>query len=298
MSVASRTALRNDNGVSSKLLHHEALRAVDCVTRSGRNQQLTTDSSLPAAVFNRRGRKLKFLILPLGTASSGHILASGPRVSLLKALTMAEIKPDSEPTVELLTRVRTGEQAAFEGLFARHRPWLRQLVEWRLDDRLNARLDPSDVVQETQLEAYRRLDDFLARDPMPFRLWLRKTLDERLAMLERRHLGASRRAVDRERQASDGKSAWLVERLTGGGPTASQVFVQDEMAQRACVEAIAALADLDREILLMRKFEALSYNEVAYLLGVDAATARKRHGRALLRLHESLAKQGLTEWQG
>jgi RNA polymerase sigma-70 factor, ECF subfamily len=206
---------------------------------------------------------------------------------------MAEIKPDSEPTVELLTRVRSGEQAAFEGLFARHRPWLRQLVEWRLDDRLNGRLDASDVVQETQLEAYRRLDDFLERKPMPFRLWLRKTLDERLTMLERRHLGASRRAVDREAWPADSKAAWLVDRLTGDGPSPSQVFVQDEMAH-GVREAIAALGELDREILLLRTFEALSYGEVAYLLKIDAATARKRHGRALLRLHEALAKNGLT----
>ncbi|HTU24733.1 MAG TPA: sigma-70 family RNA polymerase sigma factor, partial [Pirellulales bacterium] len=203
---------------------------------------------------------------------------------------------DSEPTVELLSRVRSGEQAAFEGLFARHRPWLRQLVEWRLDDRLNARLDPSDVVQETQLEAYRRLEDFLEREPMPFRLWLRKTLDERLTMLERRHLGASRRAVDREAWPEAGKSAWLVDRLAGGDPSPSQVFVRDEMANRVR-EAIAGLADLDREILLLRTFEALSYGEVAFLLKIDPATARKRHGRALLRLHESLSKSGLTQSQ-
>jgi RNA polymerase sigma-70 factor, ECF subfamily len=209
---------------------------------------------------------------------------------------MAEAKPNSEPTVELLSRVRTGEQAAFEGLFARHRPWLRQLVEWRLDDRLNARLDPSDVVQETQLEAYRRLDDFLQREPMPFRLWLRKTLDERLMMLERRHLRASSRSVERERLPADGKSAWLVERLTGGGPTASQVLVRDELAQRVR-EAIAGLPEMDREILLMRTFEALSYDEVAYLLRIDEQAARKRHGRALLRLHEALTKRGLTESQ-
>ncbi|HEX4142281.1 MAG TPA: sigma-70 family RNA polymerase sigma factor [Pirellulales bacterium] len=214
---------------------------------------------------------------------------------------MAEIKPDSEPTVELLARVRSGEQAAFEGLFARHRPWLRQLIEWRLDDRLNARIDPSDVVQETQLEAYRRLDDYLEREPMPFRLWLRKTLDERLTMLERRHLGASRRAVDREAAnregwPADGKSAWLVDQLTGGDPSPSQVFVRDELARRVR-EAIAALPDLDREILLLRTFEALSYGEAAYLLAIDEATARKRHGRALLRLHQLLAKNGLTESQ-
>jgi RNA polymerase sigma-70 factor (ECF subfamily) len=68
------------------------------------------------------------------------------------------------------------------------------------------------------------------------------------------------------------------------------------MAERVRA-AIAGLGEVDREILLMRTFEALSYAEVAYLLQIDEATARKRHGRALLRLHESLASKGLTESQ-
>src|SRR5262249_18547051 len=112
---------------------------------------------------------------------------------------MLPVKPDSEATCALLKRIQDGDRAAFEELFARHRPLLRQLVEIRLDARLRARLDPSDVVQDAHMEAFRRLPDFLERKPMPFRLWLQKTAQERLRMVERQHLEASRRAVSRER---------------------------------------------------------------------------------------------------
>ncbi len=111
---------------------------------------------------------------------------------------MVEVKPDSDATRRLLERVQAGEREAVEELFARHRPWLQHLVDLRLEAPLRARLDPSDVVQEAHLEAFRRLPDYLERRPMPFRLWLRKTLKERWRMLERQHLEAARRAIGRE----------------------------------------------------------------------------------------------------
>src|SRR5438552_2320675 len=108
---------------------------------------------------------------------------------------MAELTPDSERTCRLLDQVRQGDRQAFEQLLARHRPQLRQFIAQRLDPQLRARVDPSDVVQETQLEVHRRLDDYLERRPMPFRLWLRKTAYERLLMLRRQHIESRRRAV-------------------------------------------------------------------------------------------------------
>ena len=85
-----------------------------------------------------------------------------------------------------------------EALLLRHRPELLSFVELHLDPRLRARIDPSDVVLEAQLELVRRLDDFLSRKPMPFRLWLRKNAYERLLNLRRDHVGRQRRTVRRE----------------------------------------------------------------------------------------------------
>ena len=68
--------------------------------------------------------------------------------------------PDSAETQRLLAQAEAGNRQAFDDLFARHRPYLTQVVELRLDSRLQARLDPSDVIQETHLEAFRRLRQF------------------------------------------------------------------------------------------------------------------------------------------
>lgn len=202
---------------------------------------------------------------------------------------------DSDATGALLAQIGAGDRQAFDRLFVRHRPVIRQFVSLRLDNVLRARFDPSDVVQETQLEAFRRLADYQARRPMPFILWLRKTAYERLLMLRRQHVDAGCRTLVRELPLPDQSSAVLAQQLVAPGPTPSQAAVQRERAALVRI-AVAQLPDLDREILLMRNFEELSYAEAAQILNIDQATARKRHGRALLRLHELLANSDLTEF--
>src|SRR5207253_10243747 len=88
---------------------------------------------------------------------------------------MDEVGPDSAETDRLLQQAQAGDGQAFERLFAGYRPYLRRMIALRLDPKLRARVDPSDEVQETQLEVFRRLDEFLKRQPMPFRGWLRQT---------------------------------------------------------------------------------------------------------------------------
>jgi RNA polymerase sigma-70 factor (ECF subfamily) len=75
----------------------------------------------------------------------------------------------------LLQRAHRGNAQARDQVLEAHRDYLRRLIGLRLDARLRARIDASDVVQETFLEAVRRLPDYLARQPMPFHLWLRQT---------------------------------------------------------------------------------------------------------------------------
>ena len=207
---------------------------------------------------------------------------------------MRQLAPDSEETDGLLEQAGAGQGQAFSLLFARHRPLLRQAIDLRLDARVRARVDPSDVVQETYLEAYRRLPDFLRRRPMPFRLWLRQTAHERVLMANRRHLGAARRSARRELPLPPDSSAALARKLLDPGPGPCQQAAQVELA-RLVRQAVAQVPEADREILLMRTFEGLPYDEIACVLGIESAAARRRHGRALLRLHDLLSEGGLTE---
>ena len=207
---------------------------------------------------------------------------------------MGRTAADSAETKRLLGRVAAGEPQAWDRLVARHRAYLKQVVALRLDPALRARLDASDVVQEAEIEATRRIDSYLRQPVLPFRLWMRQICHDRVLMARRHHAGAARRAVGRDFPLPDHSSLLLAERLLAPEPTPSQAAVRGELRARVR-HAVAALGDDQREIILMRNFEALSNQEVAQVLGIDPATASRRYGRALLRLRELLADHDTTE---
>jgi RNA polymerase sigma-70 factor, ECF subfamily len=201
-------------------------------------------------------------------------------------------RPDSTETVRLLDRVAAGDKAALDDLLARHRDSLRALVEVRLDPAVRARVDPSDVVQEALADAARRLPDYLKRRPMPFHLWAKKAAYERTLKARRTHR-AERRDVGREAARSDHSSVALAHSLICRRPTPSQAAEGSEAAQRVA-RALDDLAEADREILLLRQVDDLSYEEIGPLLDIDPAAARQRYGRALIRLERALAAHGLS----
>jgi RNA polymerase sigma-70 factor (ECF subfamily) len=204
---------------------------------------------------------------------------------------MPKLKPDSVQTRALLDQVSHGEREALDHLLSRSRTNLREFVDYHLDPRLRTRLDPSDVVQEVQLEVVQRIDDFLQRRPMPFHLWLRKTAYERLLNLRRDHQRA-RRDVEREVRLPERSSLLMVRPLLHGSP--SREAEAREFAERVN-RAVSELPDRDREILTMRHVEELSYEEIGCLLEIKPAAARQRYGRALIRLQSVLSSHGLLE---
>ena len=195
---------------------------------------------------------------------------------------------DGPETLNLLERVRRGDDRAIEELLARHRPALLRFVGLRLDARLSPRLDPSDVVQEAQLEVVRHIRDYLRREPMPFWLWLHRTTYQNLIRLRRTHRNAARRSVDREVALPDASSILLARKLFADHPWPGQQLVDEEIRRRVH-EALARLDEIDREVLQLRAFEGLENDEVAQVLGLEPGTASKRYGRALLRLRRALA---------
>jgi RNA polymerase sigma-70 factor, ECF subfamily len=209
-------------------------------------------------------------------------------------MSMDEPIPDASETETLLRLAKAGDRSAVDQLLLRHRGYLHKVAALRLDQNIRARVDESDIVQEAQLEAARRMPEYLkAPPPIPFRLWLRRLACDAVLMQRRHHAGAARRAVRREVGLPDQSSLLLADRLLAPGVSPSQQVSRQELARRVG-QAVAELPDIDREILLMRTFEGLPFDEVACVVGIDAATARKRHGRALIRLHKLLSDGGLT----
>ena len=201
---------------------------------------------------------------------------------------------NSSETVDLIERARAGDQQALNDIFSRHRERLRRVVDMRLDMRLQARIDASDVIQDAYLEAATRLGEYL-RDPrLPLFLWLRLVVGERLCELHRHHLGAQMRDAGREVSLYRGalpaaSSAALAAQLLGKHTSPTQAAVRAERLLRL-QEAINSLEAIDREVLALRHFEQLSRAEAARALGVTEAAAAKRYVRALKRLKDVLAQ--------
>jgi RNA polymerase sigma-70 factor (ECF subfamily) len=206
---------------------------------------------------------------------------------------MAQAAPDPDETQRLLQAISGGDQEALSSLLEQHRSYVRGLVTLRLDSRLRARVDASDIVQEAQLEAARRVSSYLQEPALPFHLWLRRIAYERLLMARRRHV-ASCRDVEREAVLPDESSMQLADLVRAGTPTPSQQLGRDELVSRIHA-TLLELSDTDREIVLMRTLEGLSNKEVAQVLELDLATASKRYGRAILRLRQLLKTQGVLE---
>ena len=196
-------------------------------------------------------------------------------------------------TDELLRRFAQGDETARGLLLERHRKRLRRMIALRRDPRLQARIDPSDVLQEALAQADQKLAAYARKRPLPFYPWLRRLVWERLAQLHRRHVRAQKRSVRRELvqdvALSDASILYLANRIVDRGHPASAHARRNELRQ-IVRSALVDLREEDREILLMRFLEDLSVKEIAALLTLTETAVRMRQLRALRRIHELLGK--------
>jgi RNA polymerase sigma-70 factor (ECF subfamily) len=200
---------------------------------------------------------------------------------------------DSSETDRLLDRLDRGDKSVLEKLLAHHRDYVKRLVELRMEGALRGRVDPSDVVQETQIMVMNRIDDYLRRRPMSFRIWLRRETMEKLRDVRRHHL-AQNRSVKRDLRLSDASSRSIAQQLLGASP--SRLLQRKELATQVR-DAIESLSEIDREVIMLRHIEQLTNVEVAEVLNIDTAAVRQRHGRALRRLIRQLAENGVSGGQ-
>jgi RNA polymerase sigma-70 factor (ECF subfamily) len=203
---------------------------------------------------------------------------------------------------EQLRLAAAGDEHAWQQLLHDHNDRLRRMIVVRLDSRLQGRLDPSDVLQETYLEAARCLSEYLSKAGPPFHLWLRGLAANRLNKLHRRHLGAQKRNAGRDVSIDEAmpaaSSVVLAAALLAKEDSPSDAVHRADLQSRLA-EALDQLDPLDREALVLRHFEQMSSAEVGLILGISETAAGKRYLRALERLRHLLAEVpgGLDIWR-
>ena len=190
----------------------------------------------------------------------------------------------------LLARLCANGESALAEYFARHRERLRRMVHRRMDRRLARRVDASDILQEGYVDAARRLDEYLTEPSMPFVLWLRFLLHQRVLAAYRWHFCGQKRDARREDSHycaanRDDASRAANARFAANGPTPSGAAVQAETREQLRRQ-INQLDPLDREIILLRHVDELSNTEAAQMLALSPSAASKRYIRALDRLRQ------------
>jgi RNA polymerase sigma-70 factor (ECF subfamily) len=191
---------------------------------------------------------------------------------------------------ELLGAARNGDEGALAVLVESHRGRLERMVRLRMGRRLQGRIDPADVVQEAYLAVRGKFPKYSADPHLPFFLWLRLEVGQKLADLHRFHLATQMRDAGQEVSLHQGAlpqvtSLSLAEHLLGKLTTASRAAMRVELKLRV-QEALNSMDPHDREVLILRHFEELSNAETAQVLGIKASAAVNRYVRALKRLKD------------
>ena len=170
-------------------------------------------------------------------------------------------------------------------LLEKYRPLLKLLAARQLDEVLGARLSASDIVQQTQLEAFRDHGLFRGNSEPQFVAWLKTILRHNVSQATHTHIVAKKRSVKRERSLAQHESNRQCEDVVAKQGTASARIIQGESA----VMLARAMEKLTQE-----QFDAV---RLRYLEGCSLASICDRMGRSESAV-AGLLKRGLRGLRG
>ena len=183
--------------------------------------------------------------------------------------------PDAESTFHLLERANAGEPEALDALFARYLKPLQRWASGRLPDWARSAADTHDLVQDTLLNAFRKIGDFEPRREGAFQAYLRQAVMNRI-----------RDELRRTRARPVGATFDEFDHAHDGSPEADAIGLVTFERYEA---ALAKLKAEDREAIIGRVELGQTYEELATSLGSPSADAvRKTVSRALVRLAKEM----------
>ena len=186
---------------------------------------------------------------------------------------------DVESTFHLIERVRAGDQAALERLFARHLKPLQRWASGRLPKWARDLADTDDLVQETLVQTFKRIENFEPRRVGALQAYLRQ------AVLNRIRNEVRRKARQPHATDLDGLEVENAESPLEQAVGRQAVERYERALQRLTVE--------DREAIIARVEMGYSYEELAEALGKPTSeAARKAAHRALVRLAQEMERAG------
>ena len=187
---------------------------------------------------------------------------------------------------ELIAEARAGNPSTLGQLLAQYQNYLRLLARIEIGRRLQGKVDASDVVQETFLEAHRHFPNFQGHASGQFTQWLRAILATTLANTVRHYLGTQARDLRLERELAadlDQSTCALGQMLIDPHSSPSQQVLRGEQSLLVA-EAMSRLPEDYQAVLVMRHLEGLTFPQVAERMGRSVDSVEKLWLRGLTRL--------------
>jgi RNA polymerase sigma-70 factor (ECF subfamily) len=190
----------------------------------------------------------------------------------------------------LIDQARAGDGGAMGTLLESYSSYLTLLARVQIGRRLQGKVDPADVVQETFLEAHRQFPMFRGSSEAEMTAWLRRILAGQLALVVRRFIGTKARDVQLERELGaqlDQSSQAIDDGLAASISTPSQRASRRELAV-LLADALGRLSDDYREVIILRHLEGIGFADVAARMGRSVDSVQKLWVRALASLRRSM----------
>ncbi len=192
----------------------------------------------------------------------------------------------------LIKRARSGDEAALEELLTLYRPYLRLLARLKMHSQLRAKIDDSDLVQETVTAAYRDFPQFRGDTESQLAAWLREILAHTSQNI-RQHYFRQRRDVRLEKRLVrdlEESSFMIGNAMIAPGTSASEKEMRRERAVQLA-EILSQLPGDYREVLILRDLEGRKLSEVAVIMGRSVDSVQKLWTRALSQLRRLIEGQ-------
>ncbi len=190
----------------------------------------------------------------------------------------------------LIQQARAGDEAARDELLECCRNYVNVIARTNVETWMRAKVDASDLVQQTMLEAYEGFQNFEGATEAEWLGWLRQILTHNTQDFIRKFRTGKRDANKEVRlnpQVSN-ESAPAID-LSAQLQTPSQLMIQNER-EFELANAIAQLSEDYQEVIQLRNLQRLPFDEVAERMGRSRGAVQMLWGRALKQLQEILSQ--------
>lgn len=161
---------------------------------------------------------------------------------------------------ELLAQAKQGDQCALGQLLEEHRAYLKVLAERQLDRRLEARIDASDLIQQTCLSVFASFAQFAGQSEGEFAAWIQTVHEHTIQNAVRDHVAAKKRSVRREESPPAGELSAAHHKARGSSPSRRLMLGESSVRLAA---ALQTLPDDQREAVRLRYLEDWSLEQIA-----------------------------------